>query len=543
MFATPAKGDELVLNWKDNSSNEEGFLIERAGTDGVFTEIGRTGKNVTTYTDSSMSSERPYWYRLSGYNEYGRSGFTNIVAGGSQSEYYLGRIRGSAKGTFGLELRKDGTINLVSSLAEGSLLPDETVRVDNRGRFRFENPVFGLISGKFVDGNITARNADRSLRLNGSIVGEADWKSLPLVGYYVSDLSSSQEEVLRTLILPNGNVFLSLSTAGNYFSTQGAIVNGNEIKADFEAADVPDLTIEDSPKGKGVVAKVEESSEDAPVITKPSSYLANISVKAHAGDGADALNVSFSIAGDDGKRVLLRALGPTLVPDMASDFITDPVLATSKGKRSLHGLSNDDWGDSTRANKIKSVSRDLGAYPLLSSSKDSAAYSKVSRGQVYANVSSKNGDSGTVFFELYDAEVLESTPSVSWFSGFSARTHVKPSGDVVLGFTVEGSGTQKILLRAVGQELSALGVSNAMKDPEIELYLSEGGVSYLVAENDNWNASDGTVPYVENTTNLEIGSRSSALVGRLMPGTYTLAVKSTLGEGGAVSVELYALSN
>ncbi len=55
------------LSWTDNSSNEEGFRIERRLSGGTWGVIATTGTGVTTYRDSSVSCETGYEYRVSAY--------------------------------------------------------------------------------------------------------------------------------------------------------------------------------------------------------------------------------------------------------------------------------------------------------------------------------------------------------------------------------------------------------------------------------------------------------------------------------------------
>ena len=62
----------LVLTWTDNSTNEQGFIVERApAKDGVYEEIGRTAANVKTFTDDNWVEGS--CYRVRAYNSIGAS--------------------------------------------------------------------------------------------------------------------------------------------------------------------------------------------------------------------------------------------------------------------------------------------------------------------------------------------------------------------------------------------------------------------------------------------------------------------------------------
>jgi hypothetical protein len=47
--ATLVSGEQVDLSWKDNSTNETGYKIERKTDSGNFTEIGSTATDVTFF--------------------------------------------------------------------------------------------------------------------------------------------------------------------------------------------------------------------------------------------------------------------------------------------------------------------------------------------------------------------------------------------------------------------------------------------------------------------------------------------------------------
>jgi lysophospholipase L1-like esterase len=64
---------QIDLTWKDNSTNETGYKIERKTDSGVFTEIGSTGIDVTTFSDKTISVNTNYTYRVYSFNQVGKS--------------------------------------------------------------------------------------------------------------------------------------------------------------------------------------------------------------------------------------------------------------------------------------------------------------------------------------------------------------------------------------------------------------------------------------------------------------------------------------
>jgi hypothetical protein len=64
VMALLAEPQIVAVTWQDNSSNEQGFAIERQAGAGEFKEVGRTGANVLEYRDITVSRGRSYFYRV-----------------------------------------------------------------------------------------------------------------------------------------------------------------------------------------------------------------------------------------------------------------------------------------------------------------------------------------------------------------------------------------------------------------------------------------------------------------------------------------------
>ena len=71
--ATVISKDQLDLTWKDNSTNEKGYKIERKIGSGNFTEIGSTTQDITTFSDKSVVLNTSFTYRVYSYNQVGKS--------------------------------------------------------------------------------------------------------------------------------------------------------------------------------------------------------------------------------------------------------------------------------------------------------------------------------------------------------------------------------------------------------------------------------------------------------------------------------------
>ena len=64
------------LSWEDNSDNETGFRIQRKDSTNIFSDVGTTGADETTFTDN-VSDITTYTYRVIAYNDSAVSNYSN----------------------------------------------------------------------------------------------------------------------------------------------------------------------------------------------------------------------------------------------------------------------------------------------------------------------------------------------------------------------------------------------------------------------------------------------------------------------------------
>ena len=81
MFATTTLfGADLVLTWQDNSDNEDGFEIWRQQNGGEWLLIAATNSDDDTFTDGVIPIGTTLAYRVRAWNQFGESGWTNVVS-------------------------------------------------------------------------------------------------------------------------------------------------------------------------------------------------------------------------------------------------------------------------------------------------------------------------------------------------------------------------------------------------------------------------------------------------------------------------------
>lgn len=265
----------------------------------------------------------------------------------------------------------------------------------------------------------------------------------------------------------------------------------------------------------------------ATVAAEVANRLSNLSVRTSLA-AAQTLIVGFTVSGGS-KPILLRAAGPGLGSLGLAGFLPDPKLELYKG--STRVAQNDDWPLS-----LASTFTSVGAFGFANASRDSAVLENVSGGySAWANSVSASG-AGILLVEAYDA----GNGNDIRLTNLSARNRVGTNDDIlIVGFNVAGAGTRRLLIRAAGPALAALGVSGALADPKVEVYNS---ANTKIAENDNW---DSTLIGTFNSVGafaFAANSKDAALIVTLpAAATYTVQVKGADGVTGEAVAEVYEL--
>jgi len=78
LAATAVSDSRINLTWQDNSTNETGFKIERkTGAGSAYSQIDSVSGNVTSYSNTGLTSLTIYFYRVRAYNAGGNSASSN----------------------------------------------------------------------------------------------------------------------------------------------------------------------------------------------------------------------------------------------------------------------------------------------------------------------------------------------------------------------------------------------------------------------------------------------------------------------------------
>ena len=141
---------------------------------------------------------------------------------------------------------------------------------------------------------------------------------------------------------------------------------------------------------------------DADTANPATSRVTNISTRGQVG-GGDALIAGFVITGDVRKRLLIRAVGPTLANFGLTGLLADPRIEVISGTTAI--ATNNDWTETASFSQVNTTSPIVGAFPLNAGSRDAALVLQLAPGSYTVQVSGAGTSTGTVLVEIYDADL------------------------------------------------------------------------------------------------------------------------------------------
>lgn len=255
-------------------------------------------------------------------------------------------------------------------------------------------------------------------------------------------------------------------------------------------------------------------------VTSPTTF-ANISTRLKVETGDNALIGGFIVTGTGTKRIVVRAIGPS-VP--LAGTLANPTLELYNGAGQLV-TTNDNWQDAP--NKQEIIDSSIAPTNAL----ESAILTTVAPGNHTAIVRGAGGTTGVGLVEVYDLEA----GSDSRLANIATRGFVETDPNVLIGgMIVDGQIPRKIVVRAIGP---SLGRSDALGDPVLALHDANGG---LLDSNDNW-ATSPQASEIAAASLAPTHPMESAVSRTLSPGSYTAIIRGQNASTGLAVVEAYAL--
>ncbi len=272
--------------------------------------------------------------------------------------------------------------------------------------------------------------------------------------------------------------------------------------------------------------------------------LDNISTRSFVQTGENVMIGGFIVQGTGPKRVIIRAIGPELTQYGIANALANPRLELHNRTGALIG-SNDDWqttilGGVITTNQVSEI-QNSGHAPTAAS--ESAIIANLQPGNYTAILRGVNNTTGVALVEVYDLNPAAS----STLGNISTRSLVQTGENVMIGgFIVEGSGPKRVIIRAIGPELTQYGITNALANPRLELHNRTGAV---IASNDNWQTTilggiitTNQVSDIQNSGHAPTAASESAIIANLQPGNYTAILRGVNNTTGVALVEVYDLN-
>lgn len=260
----------------------------------------------------------------------------------------------------------------------------------------------------------------------------------------------------------------------------------------------------------------------------PESFLTNLSVRAKLGAEDSAITLGFVLQSSGPKPLLVRAVGPSLAQFGVEGSVADPRLAVYDAT-SAKTAENEDWQPD-----LATTFATVGAFALPAGSADASLLVDLPSGASTARASGTGP--GIALVEIYDPAATARSKIIN----ISARALVGQGEDVMIaGFGLGGTGTKRILIRALGPQLEAFGVTDVLANPILEVFTADGT---MLAENDDWAPDLAPLFATTGASALTAGSRDAAVMLTVTAGLrYTVVVRGDGAMNGEALLEIYEL--
>jgi hypothetical protein len=257
----------------------------------------------------------------------------------------------------------------------------------------------------------------------------------------------------------------------------------------------------------------------------PAAQLQNISSRLLIQTGNNVGIAGFVVGGTEPKKLLIRGLGPTLAQFNVTGVMQNPTLELHDGSGSLI-TTNDNWKDTQQAEiTATQLAPPADAEAAILATLPPGAYTAIQK--------DAGGGTGVGLIEVYDVDPLAASRLIN----ISTRGLVQAGDNVLIAgcSLAGGSGSNEVVIRALGPSLVPLGVNNALPNPVVTLYDSNANA---ITANDNWKDSQQNA--IANTGLQPPNDLDAAISVTLAAGNYTAVVTGKDGSTGVALVEVYA---
>ncbi len=182
-------------------------------------------------------------------------------------------------------------------------------------------------------------------------------------------------------------------------------------------------------------------------ISAGTSTLLNLSTRANLGVGANVAIPGLVISPGTGpRRLLIRAVGPTLANFGLTGVLADPILTVTNSTGTTTFASNDNWGTPSgtapaAATTLSNAFTAAGAFGLTAGSKDAAVLTELSAGNYTIQVSGVAATTGLALVEVYDVTgaTISTTATAPTITAQPTAVSVAAGARATLSVTATGS--------------------------------------------------------------------------------------------------------
>ena len=171
---------------------------------------------------------------------------------------------------------------------------------------------------------------------------------------------------------------------------------------------------------------------------------------------------------------------------------------------------------------------------------ESAIIATLAPGAYTAIVQGVGGGTGVGTVEVYDL----SQNNGANLTNISTRGFVQLGDSVLIGGFTVANQPVNVIVEAAGPSLRAIGVGNAMDDPQLELHDANGAI----AANDDWQTTQigGVITgdqagAIQQSGLAPFNPAEPALIARLSPGPYTAIMHGANNTSGVGVIAIYTL--
>jgi hypothetical protein len=254
------------------------------------------------------------------------------------------------------------------------------------------------------------------------------------------------------------------------------------------------------------------------------NVLGRLSTRAQVNTDQQVLLSAFAVTGSGTKKVLVRALGPSLAG--VAGRLANPTLELRDSNGSLIS-ANDNWR-STQQAEIEAT----GQAP--SNDLESALVATISPGNYVAIVQGINGTTGAGKADIIDVD----TSASAQFASLSSRAFAGTEGNRIVGeFTINGPQSQRLIIRGLGPSLASILPTNpVLANPTLELRDGNGA---LIIANDDWQDNGAQAAEIMAAGLAPSNIKESAIAAVLPPGSYSAHLAGLNCTTGVAAVEVY----